>query len=807
MKRPSQETQVTPLSIKKAAVLGAGVMGAQIAAHLANAGVQVVLFDLASQDGERNRIVNTALAGLKKLKPAPLASPARLSNIDAANYDDDLARLADCELVIEAIAERMDWKHALYDRIAPHLSPTALLASNTSGLSIAALGEALPAALRPRFCGIHFFNPPRHMALVELIATPATDAATLDGLETWLTTRLGKDVIRALDTPNFVANRVGVFSLLSVMHHAAAFGLGLDTVDALTGTRIGRAGSATCRTLDMVGLDTFAHVVRTMQATLGDDPWHRHFAVPHWLAALIERGALGHKTQAGLYRKAGKTSEVLDPATLDYRAATGAMADEVAEILAIEPAAERFARLRQSRHPQARFLWAIFRDLFHYCAVHLASIADNARDVDLALRRGFGWREGPFETWQSAGWQDIAEAVAADIAAGEAMSDAPLPAWVRDGRNGVHTPAGSWSPRQGDHVPRPTLPVYRRQLFPDGLLGEALPIPETSGETLFENAAVGLWRLPQRDAGIGILSFKTKQHAIGREVIAGLRAAIAYAEQHLDALVLWHAAPFAVGADLQELAAACAAGDFEQVDTMVRDFQGASLALTYARVPTVAAVQGMALGGGCELAMHATARVLALESYLGLVEAGVGLIPAGGGCKALALRAARLAGQSATPTEVLPFVQDVFMHLATAKVSGSAQEAQALGFAREHDTVVFHAGELLHVALSQARALAEAGHAPPARPRAIPVAGRNGIAALEMTLVNMRDGAMISAHDCRVARALAVALCGGEVDAGSRVDEAWLLGLERRLFVELLKTPETQARIRHLLDTGKPLRN
>ncbi|TVO63593.1 3-hydroxyacyl-CoA dehydrogenase/enoyl-CoA hydratase family protein [Denitromonas ohlonensis] len=798
---------MTTLHVRKAAVLGAGVMGAQIAAHLANAGVQVVLFDLASTEGDRNGIVNTALAGLKKLQPAPLASKARLMHIEAANYDDHLAQLADCDLVIEAIAERMDWKHALYDKITPHLSPAAILASNTSGLSIEALGAALPAALRPRFCGIHFFNPPRYMPLVEIIATAATEAATLDSLETWLTTRLGKGVIRARDTPNFVANRVGVFSLLAVAHHTAAFGLGFDAVDALTGPAIGRPRSATYRTLDVVGLDTFAHVVRTMQRTLGDDPWHRLFDAPAWLDALIERGALGQKAKAGIFRKAGKTVEVFDPATLNYRATNAAIADEVAAILAIEPAAERFTMLRQSPHPQARFLWAIFRDLFHYCAVQLAHIADNARDVDLALRWGFGWRQGPFETWQGAGWRDIAEAVAADIAAGEALSDTPLPAWVFDGRDGVHTPEGSWSPRKGGPVPRTTLPVYRRQRFPDGLLGECLPTPARDGETLFDNAAVRLWRLPERDSRIGILSFKSKQHAIGREVVEGLRSAIACAERELDGLVLWHEAPFAVGADLQELADACSAGRFEQIEAMVSDFQAASLALKYARVPTVAAVQGLALGGGCEFAMHATARVLALEVHIGLVEAGVGLIPAGGGCTALALRAAELARHSATPTEVMPFLQNVFMAVATAKVSGSALEAQELGFMSDHDTVLFHAGELLHVALGQARALAEGGHVPPLPPRGIPVAGRNGIAALEMSLVNMRDGAMISAHDYRVARAAAVALCGGEVDAGSRVDEAWLLGVERRLFIELLKTPETQARIRHMLDTGKPLRN
>jgi 3-hydroxyacyl-CoA dehydrogenase len=798
---------VNKLNVRKAAVLGAGVMGAQIAAHLANANVPVVLFDLSAKEGDRNGIVRKALDGLKKLQPSPLASKDKLKYIDAANYEEHLPLLAECDLVIEAIAERMDWKHDLYARIAPHLSSSAIVASNTSGLSIDALAQGLPEAVRPRFCGIHFFNPPRYMHLVEIIATRSTDAGTLDALETWLTSRLGKGVIRALDTPNFVANRIGVFSMLAVMHHTAAFGLGFDEVDALTGPKIGRPKSATYRTADVAGLDTLAHVVRTMQATLCDDPWHRHFAIPAWLQALIDQGALGQKSKAGVFRKVGKDFQVFDAVTKDYRPSTGQVAEDVAAILKVKHPGERLAMLRASQHPQARFLWAIFRDVFHYCAVQLGNVADNARDLDLALRWGFGWSQGPFETWQAAGWLDIAEAIAADIAAGQAMSDAPLPAWVFDGRSGVHTPQGSWSAKTAFYVPRRNLAVYRRQLFPESVLGEGRASPEQSGETLYENDGVRLWRLPQVDAGIGIVSFKTKMHAIGSEVTEGLQAAIAQAEQSLDGLVLWHEAPFAVGANLQQLGDACTADDFELLDATVRKFQGTARALKYAQVPTIAAVQGLALGGGCEFAMHAAKRVLALESQMGLVEAGVGLIPAGGGCKEFALRAAALAKCSATPNELTPFLQNVFMTIAMAKVSGSALEAREMGFVRESDTVLFNPNELLFVAIREARALADVGYAPPPPPRAIPVAGRAGIAALETTLANMREGAMISAHDYKVARAVAVALCGGEVDGGSLVDEEWLLGVERRLFLELLQTPETQARIRHMLDTGKPLRN
>ncbi len=303
------------LIVKKAAVLGAGVMGAQIAAHLANANVPVVLFDLPAKEGDKNGVVKKALDGLKKLDPAPLSSKGKLKFIDAANYDEHLPLLAECDLVIEAIAERMDWKNDLYAKIAPHLKADAIIASNTSGLSMNALAQGLPEAVRPRFCGIHFFNPPRYMHLVEIIGTQSTDAATLDALETWLTSRLGKGVIRALDTPNFVANRIGVFSILAVMHHTAAFGLGFDEVDALTGPRIGRPKSATYRTADVVGLDTLAHVVNTMQYTLPNDPWHAYFTNPAWLQALIAKGALGQKTRCGIFRKQGKEIQVLDLAS------------------------------------------------------------------------------------------------------------------------------------------------------------------------------------------------------------------------------------------------------------------------------------------------------------------------------------------------------------------------------------------------------------------------------------------------------------------------------------------------------------
>jgi 3-hydroxyacyl-CoA dehydrogenase len=795
----------SPFLLRRAAVLGAGVMGAQIAAHLVNAGVPVILFDLAAKEGDPDGIVKNALAGLSKLEPAPLASADRAAYIDAANYDRDLALLSGCDLVIEAIAERMDWKRDLYAKIGPHLAPHAIFASNTSGLSINALAEALPAAVRPRFCGIHFFNPPRYMHLVELIAQDATDVARMDALETFVVTTLGKGVVRAKDTPNFVANRVGIFSVLATMAHTETYGLGFDVVDALTGPAIGRAKSATYRTADVVGLDTMAHVIKTMHDTLQADPWHRLFNAPPVLAGLIAQGALGQKTRAGFLRKVGKDIEVLDPATRAYRKSASAVDPAVAEILALKHPGEKLAKLRAHPHPQAQFLWAIFRDLFHYSAFHLAAIADNARDVDLALRWGFGWTMGPFELWQAAGWKDVTGWITQDIAAGKTLASAALPAWVSEGpaAQGVHTPAGAWSASAATFRPRSTLPVYQRQAFPDPMLGEQWP----NGTTIMETPAVRLWHLGD---DVGIVSFKSKANTIGEDVLDGVQAAMERAERECAGLVLWQTKePFSLGANLSAIEPAIKAGQWSVIEAVVAKFQQTSLMFRYSLLPTVAAVRGMALGGSCEFIMHCDRTVAALESYIGLVEAGVGLLPGGGGCKEIAVRAAQDVARGVVGSQLdqLPFLRTYFQTVAMAKVSRSALEAKELGFLRPADPVVFNAFEVLHVARATARALAETGYRPPLSPRNIPVAGRTGIATLEMMLVNMRDGGFISPYDFEIGLRIARVICGGEVEPGSQVDEKWLLDLERSEFMALLRNAKTQERIAHTLKTGKPLRN
>ena len=795
-------------NVKKVAVLGAGVMGAQIAAHLVNVKVPVILFDLPAKEGPKNGIVTRAIDGLKKLKPAPLGVAEDAGLIQQANYEDHLELLKDCDLVIEAIAERMDWKLDLYKKIAPFLAPHAIIASNTSGLSITKLSAALPDAIKPRFCGIHFFNPPRYMMLVELINTPTTQSQILDDLEAFVTSALGKGVVRAKDSPNFIANRVGIAGMLATMKEVQNFGLTYDVVDDLTGKKLGRASSGTFRTADVVGLDTMAHVIKTLQDTLSleTDPFYASFATPEVLKSLLEMGNLGQKTRSGFFKKVGRDVMRFDLESKEY-VPGGQKADEVYGRMLKKPAAERLKLLRDSEGAQGQFLWAILRNSFHYAAIHLASIADNARDVDFCMRWGFGMQQGPFELWQEAGWLTVANMVKEDIDAGKALCSAPLPDWVFKGpvadAGGVHTPQGSWNPTTGQFVPPRRLPVYARQHFPESVLGANAPKAELAGKTLHEDEAIRLWTL---DDEVLIASIKTKMHAISPGVVEGLMQGLALAEADFKGLVIWSPDDmFSAGADLQAMLPAFMIGGAAAIDGAEAEMQQAMLILRYASVPVVSAVRGLALGGGCELAVYSARRVVAMESYIGLVEVGVGLVPGAGGLTYIARRAAENAAAS-TGKDLLPFLTEGFTAAAMAKVGTSALESRKLGYLLESDVVVPHKDELLFVALNEAKAMFNGGYRAPHQ-RQFMVAGRSGTATIKGSLVNMRDGGFISAHDFHIASLIANVVCGGDVDAGSLVDEAYVMTLERRAFCELLVHPKTQERIMGMMSTGKPVRN
>lgn len=799
---------MSQFNVKKVAVLGAGVMGAQIAAHLVNVRVPVVLFDLPAKEGPKNGIVTKAIDNLKKLKPAPLGVPEDAELIQAANYEEHLALLGECDLVIEAIAERMDWKLDLYRKLAPHVAPHAILASNTSGLSITKLSEAVPESIRPRFCGIHFFNPPRYMTLVELIPTPTTEAQVLDDLETFAITALGKGVVRAKDTPNFIANRIGIAGMLATLKEVDKFGLSFDVVDDLTGKRLGRASSGTFRTADVVGLDTLAHVVKTLQDNLSEatDPFYPNFATPPVLAKLLELGQLGNKTQAGFYKKAGRDILRFDLEKGDYVPA-GAKADEVYGRMLKKPAGERLKLLRNAEGPQGQFLWAILRDGFHYAAVHLADIAESARDVDLAMRWGFGMQQGPFELWQEAGWTQVAQWIQEDIDAGKALASAPLPKWVFEGpvaeAGGVHTPEGSWSAAEQRFVPQRRLPVHARQLFPETVRGSGAKRAEEAGTTITDEGDVRVWTL---DGEVLIASLHSKMNAISPDVAEALAEAVALAERDYKGLVIWSPDDkFSVGADLQAMLPAFVVAGIGAVEGAEQALQDVMLRIRYANVPVVAAVRGLALGGGCELAVYSARRVAAMESYIGLVEVGVGLVPGAGGLTYIARRAAENA-QASTGTDLLPFLTEGFTAAATAKVGTSALESRKLGYLVEGDVIVPNKDELLYVAIQQAKAMQEAGWRPPMK-RSFRVAGRSGAATIKGQLVNMRDGGFISQHDFHIAGLIANVVTGGDVDAGTLVTEAYLMGLEREAFCALVQHPKTQERIMGMLSTGKPLRN
>jgi 3-hydroxyacyl-CoA dehydrogenase len=781
----------------RVAILGAGVMGAQIAAHFANAGIASLLFDLPTEGEDKSAIAKQAIKALVKQKPEPLAVANYSSRISPCNYDDDLERLTRCDLVIEAIAERMEWKIDLYQKISPHLSAETILASNTSGLSIAELAESLVEDLRCRFLGIHFFNPPRYMPLIELIPQPRTAPEVVDAVESFCVSTLGKGVVRARDTVNFIANRLGLFSMMSTFHHAQRLSLNFETVDALTGKSIGRPKSATLRTADLVGLDTLSHVLKNATDNLSDDPWVSIYKIPNWLNTLVENGALGAKTKAGVYKKQSGEILVYEPTDNSYRKQKVKIPGKVEKVLKDYRNPEQLTKLRTINDPHAQFLWSVQRDVFHYAAYLLDTIADNAREVDMAIRWGFGWKQGPFESWQHAGWRPIAELIEQDIDEGKTLSAEPLPAWVKE-IDAVHTPKGSWSPGDKSYRPRSALPVYQRQRQPERLVGEQAE----QYEVLFENDSARFWLI---DEDIGVLSFKTKMHTIDNGVLDSLNQAADLAEKQLSGMVIWHPEPFSAGAHLKSfmpVALKSILPGNTALDDLLRKFQQSCIRMRESGIPVVAAVQGLALGGGCELMMQCVRVVAALESYIGLVEVGVGLIPAGSGCMELARRASIRAQGG----DIFDTLKPIFETVAMGKVATSAEQARAFGFLRESDIVVMNRHEVLHAAIAQVRALSAASYRPPIE-TPIRAGGRAAIANFKAAMTNMHAGGYISDYDMKIGNFVADALCGGPVNAGTELSASWYLRYERQGFRSLLKSPKTHARVKHMLDTGKPLRN
>ncbi|MGY0399249.1 MAG: 3-hydroxyacyl-CoA dehydrogenase/enoyl-CoA hydratase family protein [Ostreibacterium sp.] len=838
--KPSNSQSLESPPIRRVAVLGAGVMGAQIAAHFANAGLEVVLFDLPGEGGTaaaRRLPIEQAIERLKKQKPAPLASPRLLTFIMSANYQDDLQQIENCDLVIEAIAENSGWKIELYQKVLPYLRKDAILASNTSSIPIAQLASALPNERQSHFLGIHFFNPPRYMRLLEMIAHTGTQATVLDKLEGFFTNTLGKGVIRAKDSTGFIGNRIGVMAMLIALHHAKRLGLELDLIDELTGTRIGRPKSATFRTMDVVGLDTMAFVVRELHEGLPDDPWRDVLQLPDWITQLIAEGVLGQKTQKGAYQKIKNMkgeSEILvyEPDKQNYRPVNKKQIDgalKSALKLAPQASFSELVRLSEKGNKQAAFLVACYLDLFHYCAIQLGQIADNARDLDLALRWGYGWEQGPFESWQAFGWQAVTQYLQQYIESGQSMTETALPDWVTEpDRVGVHEGDASFSATTLSNHPRSTHPVYARQLLPTTIVG----YESVTGRTIFEDSTVRYWCLENE---VGIISFKTKMHTLNYQLIQSLNHVLDIAEMAQQAVIVYQPdGPFCAGANLYEILMAAKlnkldgdggllakfkqktldiftdlpplADDLPSLREVIVDLQALFMRFKHGTLPTVAAVNGLALGGGCELLLHCNHVVATLESYIGLVESGVGILPAGGGSKEMTLRAHELTQQVANPNSLLSIISRYFEQIAMAKVSTSATAAQEMGYLRPQDSIILNPAELLYVAHQQARNLL-AVNAPPPRMTAVTVLGETGKSTIHAMLANMLAGGFISAHDEQIALAIADTMTGGEVDGSMPVSQTWLLKLEQQHFIDLIRRKLTQDRMEHMLKTGKPLRN
>jgi 3-hydroxyacyl-CoA dehydrogenase len=797
--RSRTERTASPL-IRKAAVLGAGTMGSRIAAHLANAGLPVVLLDIPAPSGPRGAIAGQALEALKKAKPAAFYDPSLASRVVTGNFEDDLALVADCDWVVEAVTENLAIKQSLIEKVAPHLKAGAILTTNTSGLPIASIAAKMPEQLRPRFFGTHFFNPPRYMRLVEVIAPPGADPAAVEAITQFTDLRLGKDVVFARDTPNFIANRVGCFTMLEAVRLMQEEDLAVEEVDALTGAAIGWPRTGTFRLADMVGLDVLAHVAANFPGS--------ELTIPPFVKTMLERRWLGDKTKQGFYRKerdaAGREVRcALDWKTLEYRpAAKAAFAT-----LEMAKNAERVAdRIRialggDAKHDKAaRFHFRLLTALWNYAADCLPEIADDVASIDRAMRAGFNWEMGPFQLWDAAGVRET-------VARMEAERERVSPVVERL----LATGAESWYRSHGRECFSPSARGYQPIAERAGVARVASY--RASHGVVRENAGASMVDLGD---GVACIELHSKKTAIGEDIVRMVTDVLrpdGDPVRNFAAFVIGgDAENFSVGANLMQLLLSVQEGDWDEVDFAVRGFQKMTAAIKFCPRPVVVAPFGMCLGGGVEIALHGARRQAHAELYMGLVETGVGLLPAGGGCKEMLLDAVDAAasvreGGRSESVELMEALRARFETVAMAKVSTSAMEARRLGFLKAADGVTMNRERLLGDAKEAALALAARGYAAPVPRTNIPAPGENFLASIRLGVRMMREGEFISDHDVRVANQVAHVLCGGRITPGAPVSEQYLLDLEREGFLSLCGEKKTQERIAHTLKTGKPLRN
>ena len=801
-----------PLLVRRAAVLGAGTMGSRIAAHLANAGIPTLLLDLSPKNEGSPSPARVALEGLAKTKPAALFQPALASLITPGTFDDDLPKLADCDWVIEAVAENLEIKTSLLARVTPHLAPHAVLTTNTSGLPVGQIGAVLTSH-RDRFFGTHFFNPPRYMRLLEMIPTQESDAGVMAAFAAFAGRMLGKQVVSANDTPNFIANRLGVALSFTAGNLMLSGGFTTEEVDALTGQVLGWPRTGIFRLADLVGIDILLHVAKNFPAGITEGPFTA------LLAELVNRGWLGDKAGQGFYKKVrgaeGRDERmVLDAASFEYRASAK---PNLPTLEMAKPQESLAARLGILLKPDpksdpksdraAAFLWPLLASLWQNAAESIGVAADDIPSIDAAMRAGFNWELGPFEMWDAAGVALTVERMSAMglavPAAAEALLGAGHNAWYAEESRTCFAPVTA------TYEPIATIPGQAR-----------VADFRRAGKRVLGNNGASLIDIGD---GIGCIELHSLKNTIGGDVLSAIASILAPDSDSVrdfeGFVITGDRENFSVGANLMQMLLSAQEGEFDELSAMIAAFQRMTAAIKFCPRPVVAAPFGLTLGGGAEICLHAYRRQTHAELYVGLVEAGVGLIPAGGGTKEMLLGALDQAIELARPdpkdppskfaqgAELAAALKQRLELMAMAKVSTSAAEAMTLGLLRPGDGVTMNRDRLLLDAKAQAATLAQVGYAPQRQRNAIPVAGASALATLETGIFLMGQAGYASEHDQKVARWLAYILCGGRLTAGTLVSEQYILDLEREAFLSLLGERKTQERIAHTLKTGRPLRN
>ncbi|MDZ7771511.1 MAG: 3-hydroxyacyl-CoA dehydrogenase/enoyl-CoA hydratase family protein [Balneolaceae bacterium] len=784
-------------SIQKVVVLGSGTMGSQIAAHCVNAGLQVTLLDLKEEGDRPSRRAEENIEKLTESSPAPLALPELASRITPGNFEDHLdGALAEADWICEAIIEKMDVKRQMMARIQKHRRPGSIVSSNTSGLPIAEIGSECSDELQAHFLGTHFFNPPRYMKLLELIPTGQTDPEVTARMKRFCERTLGKGVVVCRDTPNFIANRIGIFSMASVMPRFFDGDFRAEEIDYLLGTLTGYSKAAIFRTADMSGLDVISHVCENLYPAVPDDERREVFKLPEAFGRMVEEGHMGNKAGKGFYKKVrtdgGKEYRVVDPDTLDYESQTDPQFKEADQARKkASSAAERLRLLVSEEGRVGDFLWETQADQMLYAARRMPEIADSPADIDRAMKWGFNWELGPFERWDAIGVREAAERMEKD---GREVPDS-ITRMLDIGRETFYDRKEGtvWNLAIGEA--EPLQPPAEGSLRVADLRRE--------GRAVWEDEHAALYDMGE---GIALFEFRTRKQTLGFGLIQALQKACDTVREAFDGLVIGHDGDnFTYGANLMEAAQAWKSGEKERVREAARRFQETAVGLRYQPFPVVAAPFGRTLGGGVEFILHADRIVAHHELYAGMVEAGVGLLPAGGGTKEMLRRTMERVLED-EQTDPLPYIREIFKTLGMAKVSDSAAKAREMGFLHDADTMVMNRDLLLIQARAEARRLADRGYRPPAPPK-IPVQGRKGLASLKLMLYMMHEGGWITDYDRVVGEKIAEVLSGGDLSEPQEVPEQYLLRLEREAFMELLEDERTMARIEHMLETGKPLRN